>query len=501
MTDQSPLPGLEATAATLEGLKPYGPQARKQTYRQITAQALADRLVGGSVTLDWKTEQREHQVLVLAEDGSPEEKTILLSESYLGLNESNPEEDAGPGESLASRYAALLLLSAQDSNHAVGRFDGNDGEMFSGGAVLWKSSLRLDPSGMETTRRRTRKAAQARFLAMRKGLEKQHIAEWVSYCRKDRTWAYGDRFLTLTMNRIPGVTSLNEVRRFNAAFRNLTRSKFWTGLTQPGAGGRWPTILGGIKAIEDALTSEGPHVHGHFLLIARRFSPELHTMLHTAWTKALRDATRQVMGIKFPHTFETIKPDLRTVTKRPSNRPDCISMVDALDEVCKYLTKPADLLMPHLNRAGRQVEPPSREVLLGLCMVARWPRMVEMLGKCRHKPLAKPGPSLDTSCISVRPTHVRLPENWAEGGIEDSERVDFRLKCANEFALGYKIVRERGPTWRQLISDLSLHDWLQVVAKRCRDGQRFRRNWLLMHNPNLHILTLDGEQITHQTYD
>jgi hypothetical protein len=470
---ETPLPGLDPTASLLEGLKPYAKQAKKQTYRQITAQALADRLVGGSVGLEW------------GEDGS------------LGLRESNPEEDAGPAESLASRFAALLLLSAQDSNHAVGRFDGSDGETFAGGSVLWKSSLRLDPTWMEAMRRRTRKTALARFLAMRKDLKAKHLAEWVSYCRKDRSWAYGDRFLTLTMNRIAGVTSLDEVRRFNGAFRSLTRSKYWASLTRPGKSGRCPVILGGIKAIEDALTSDGPHVHGHFLLIARRLSPEQHDDLHAAWTKALRNATRQVMGIKFPHTFETIKPDLRTVTKRSTTREGCISMVDALDEVCKYLTKPSDLLMPHLNRAGRQVDPPSREVLLDLCMVPRWPRMVEMLGKCRTKPQAKPGPSLDTSCISVSPTHVQHPDHWSEGGIEDSERVDFRLKCAKEFTLGYKIVRDRGPTWRQLMSDLGLHDWLQVAAKRCRDGQRFRKNWLLMHNPNLHIMTLDGEQIVH----
>ena len=464
----TPLPGLEQEARTLEGLKPYRTQVWKQSSKQITTAALAERLTGGRVALDWTP------------DG-------------LMLNESEPEEDAGPGESMASRFAALLMLSAQDENHAVGQFDGNDGETFAGGAVLWKSSLRLDPTWMEAMRRRTRKEARARFEAMRDAL-KRNPAEWVAYQKHDRTWSYGDRFLTLTMNKMPGACTLGEVRRFNLAVRNLFKSKWWRGLST-GLGSRLPAVFGGIKAVEDALSAEGPHVHGHFLLISRRLDQ---TAFHREWTAAVKRATRKLSG-HCPEDLELIKPDLRTVTKRPAERADCIGLDDALDEVCKYLTKPGDLLTPHIDRAGRQVDPPGPEVLLALCMVARWPRMVEHIGAARKPAQSPKGPSLDTSCISVSAPSVPLPQFWEEGAIEPEEWFDFREKIAEASRLSQPRPPDKAPSWRQLMYTLGLHDWLQAIASRYRRGIEFRKRWLRTYNPHLNLITLSGEKIISNT--
>jgi hypothetical protein len=267
-------------------------------------------------------------------------------------------------------------------------------------------------------------------------------------------------------------------------------------MTSPSASGRWPMILGGIKAVEDALSEEGPHVHGHFLLMMRYMNPEAQDELWQEWTKAVRMATRAAMGIPFPQTFEVIRPDLREVTKKTTDDSrGLVSMDDALDEVCKYLTKPLDLLTPHVNRAGRQVNPPPADVLLGLAMVERWPRMVELLGAARKRPEPAQRPPLDTSCISVPAVSVPLPEFWEEGAIEPEERCDYKLKCAEASSLGAKIKRTRPPSWRQLMFSLGLHDWLQVVAARVRDGIRYRRNFLRSYNPDLDLWTLAGERI------
>jgi hypothetical protein len=459
-----PLPGLEHEAATLERLRPYRSNVLKQASKQIIMAALAEKLTGGHVALDW------------TRDG-------------LMLEQANPGEDAGPGEALADRFATLLMLSAQDENHAVGVFDGNDGQTFEGSTTLWKSSLRLDPTWMEAMRRRTRKEAKERFQAMRERLQ-ANPAEWVAYKKKDRSWSYGDRFMTLTMNKIEGACTFDEVKRFNAACRYLFKSKWWRSQTQM-EGSRLPRILGGIKAMEDALSADGPHVHGHFLLIARRLDQDA---LHAEWTKAVELATAKIYGIKVGG-FMLIKPDLRTVTKRHSDRSDCIGLEDALDEVCKYMTKPSDLLAPHINRAGEQVDPPDADVLLALCLVPRWPRMVEHLGAARKEAKPAQRPSLDTSCISVPAPRLPQPEYWEEGGIEPEERVAFRLKIAE--SVGYNLPRppDKAPTWRQLMHTLSLHDWLQAIASRFRRGIEFRKRWLRSYNPNLRLITLSGDLV------
>lgn len=462
-----PLPGLEPEAALLEGLKPYTPQVRKRIERQVIATALAERLLGHSAQLEW-------------------------SENSLSLSEENPEESADVGESLRTRFATLLLLSASDENHVVGTFDGIDGQTFEGGAALWKSSLRIDPSWMEAMRRRTRKVAKERFEALRNHL-RSRSAEWVAYQKRDRSWSFGDRFLTLTMPKIDGASSYHEIRRFNAAMRALFKGEWWERHTTPGPDGRFPAILGGIKAVEDALSAEGPHVHGHFMLIARRLDQD---GLRDAWQKAVVIATRKIYKITLDPMSKVTIPDLRTVTRRVTDEgKHLISYSDALEEVCKYLTKPADLLFPHVKRDGRQVDPPSPDVLFEICMVKRWPRMFELFGAAR-KP-AKPAerPSLDTSCISVPGRSVPYPELWGEQPMEPEERCDLQLRIHAEVSLKAKLRRARPPSWRDLMDSLGLHEWMQVVAQRFIGGVRFRERFLRAYNPSLDLIALDGRKI------
>lgn len=479
------LPGLEREAQTMEGLKHYKAQVWRQQSRQVIAAALAERIAGGTIRLDW-------------------------SEAGLQLDEANPEEDAGPGESLRSRFAALLLLGAQDGNHAVGQFDGQDGQLFAGGSALWKSSLRLDPVGMESMRRRTRKEAQVKYNDLREKL-KTHASgnsEWVNYIKKvPKRRRYADRLWTFTLNKLPGSDTLSEVKRFNSAMRFFMKSDYWHDLCAFGPKGQFPQVWGGLKGVEDALSDEGPHVHGHFLMFSKRIDQG---QLHTEWTKAVRKATRLGMGLSgrrnrpgWESELTVIAPDLRTVVKRvkPGTDPaGIISRESALDEMCKYMTKPTDLLTPHVNRAGRQVNPPRAGVLVDLCLVKRWPRMFEALGRARKAPGAKPLPSVHTSCISVQAKAVPLPEFWEEGGIEPEERLDFRLKCENASMLGYHLKRERGPTWRELMYSTTLSEWLQVVAQRYHAGRSFRIGWLKQYNPNLDLITLDGEQIKAESW-
>lgn len=446
-------------AVSLCRLEKFKVGARKQTHRQIMAARLAHRIAGRPVHL-------EH---------TPDGLLLIDTDSdHIIMNDDH-------GGSEAERFATLLLLGAEDRNHAAGILNGNEDQTFEGSLSLWKPSLRLDPNWMEAMRRRTRKEARKRFETMEANL-KTDKREAYGYANSYR-WAYGPKMMTLTMPPIEESDTLREVKRFNAAFRNLQKSDFWQGCD----------ILGGIKAVEDRLTAAGPHVHGHFLLISRKIDQD---GLRAAWESALRKATRAIYAAPMPGPVAI--PDLRRVRAK-ARREGEISLDAALDEVCKYLTKTCDLLDQFQDSNGKWHQPAAPDALLALCAVKRWPRMVEMLGAARRVPRAAEGgpASLDTSCISVQEFHSRtlpLPDFWEEGAIEPEERLDYalQLRAANGIEVASR--RERPPSWRELMAQTTLHDWLQMIVARVSAGRRYRLGWLRSHNKDLYLVSMDGTE-------
>jgi hypothetical protein len=404
----------------------------------------------------------------------------------------DPEQDDGPGSSIRERFASLILFSAEDTNHVVGKFTGRE-STYSGGAALWKT-LRIDPCWMEAMRRRTRKKARAAYEMARQRLTKELNAdgnpmEWWAYRSRHMSWRYRDIFLTLKMppvevpcssGSVPvsfqtlPTTSLLEVRRFNLAFRLLAKTPFWR-----------KHVFAGIKAVEDKLTGTGPYVHGHFLLISRKMDQDV---LRSLWRQALSKATKKIYGPLARLANDADLPHLMTVKAKVRNENE-ISTNDALDEVCKYMTKAEDLLLP--EKCGGV----SGDVLLELCLVPRWPRMAEVLGKAIAE--AKPGaarPSLDTSCISVHPEQLPLPPYWEEGGIEPEERLQYSLQLRETFALSVPKKPPRPPTWRQLMASTTLHEWLQIIAARVASARAYRLKWLRTYNPDLDVVDMAGNR-------
>ena len=467
---------MEREALTSSDLEPV----RRQRTRQDIGRGLASALLA---TPDRDGRALELDLIAKAERTAIEDaagnELVELGEGCALVDPETGEivEDLPDLDPRAVRYSLLLRLAAEDENHAGAILDGNDGERFIGGLALWKSSLRLDPNWMEALRRRSRARARA---ATRRVQERLSFRERLAQ-KKGYSWRLEWKLITLTMPHIEGATSEQEVTRFNRAFRLLGKRPEWFGQA------------GCIKGIEDALTANGPHVHGHFLTLCRYVDREA---LRRAWWACLNKATKETysQGLELqPAGLPFI--DVRMVKKRPGS--NVVSADEALDEVSKYVTKPSDMLKEDQDGASVPAS-----VLLELCEVERWPRMFELLGAAREahkaKPQAPKAALLDTSCISAGRVRPEPPSFFTEA-VEPEERDLVLAKIAAWEAAASLLAeqmarkKERPPSWRDLMNTKTLSEWVHVVAGRAKRGRKFRLGWLAEHNPGLVLCTFSGE--------
>lgn len=396
--------------------------------------------------------------------------------------------DSDTGEMIEDRsaaFAALLAFAADDSNHVAGLLDDGHGGTFEASAALWKSSLRLDPNWMETMRRRSRQKAGAAMKRMMDGLSKnERLARRYNWAQRLTL-----KLITLTMPHITGATSYDETKRLNKALTLLKKREAWRG-----------SMVGGIKGVEDALDFDGPHVHAHMLMLGSFVE---RAELVEAWRECLDAATRELLGYGLAEDSPVIL-DIRQVSKKPNGRPDRIGWEDALLEVTKYVTKPSDYLKP--DEQGRTIP---RSVLLELCEVRRWPRMFELLGRCRE---VKPAPGAQERADAAQAALVSIHRAYLTGDpIIIPDKVGWELVEAWDFATdGPEELRKsiahalnerekvrpkkiRPPTWRDLLDTIGLSEWLGIMADRFRRGKTYRMNQLLEANPSAYLCTFHGK--------
>jgi hypothetical protein len=260
----------------------------------------------------------------------------------------------------------------------------------------------------------------------------------------------------------------------------------------------WRGVAGGIKGVEDALDFEGPHVHAHLLILAGFMErPDL----VEAWRDCVDLATRDAYGYGLAEDCPVVV-DIRQVKRKPNGRPGVVSWEDALAEVTKYVTKPADFLKR--DAQGRQVP---REVLLEICEVRRWPRMFELLGRCRERAAkAQERPdAAQAALVSIHRAYLtgtpliippgvgwELVAGWdieADGPDELRKSIVHALKEREKEGP----TRIRPPSWRDLMDTIGLPEWLGIMAERFRRGKKFRMDQLLAANPSAFLVTFDGQ--------
>ncbi len=447
------LPGLEEhVEATLST-----PQAGKQAGRQEMARKLAEAIAEGPVEL------------------------VTGGDSIALVNTETGELQ----EDRAAAFAALLMLAAEDQNHAAGTLAGEGLEPFMAGLSLWKPSLRLDPNWMETMRRRSRRNAQSALRDMLNALPSTEKAA--------RRYGYRQRLtlklLTLTMPHLKGRSTLEEVNRINAALELLRKRALWREL-----------VWGGVKGVEDKLDADGPHVHIHALLLTRYISRDA---LSEDWRECVEVATRKLydhgLSEDCPNPFIDIRQVRRRLRENQKGRPELVEMEEALQEVSKYITKTSDLIKP--GEDGRRIP---REWLLELCEVRRWPRMFELLGKARKagtKPAAPAALDSIHRAYSTgevfKKTHGLTWEMVEAWDIELDGPDELRLMLVEALKKGESPPpkKPRPPSWRDLLDRLPFGDWLAHVAGMAERGRRFRINWLLEHNPGAMLWDLSGQML------
>jgi hypothetical protein len=440
-----------------------------------------------------------HEVILSTESANQQQARQLAGENLAAALLGGPlewvEGPEGPavvngatGELIEDRsaaFAALLAFAAEEGNHVAGILDDGHGGTFHGGAALWKSSLRLDPNWIATMRRRSRGMA---FHAMRRMMDGLTKAE-----RLARHYGWRQRLtlklITLTMPHLAGTSSLDETRRINRGLALLKKRAVWA-----------ENMAGGIKGVEDALDFDGPHVHAHLLMLSGFID---RPQLVEAWRECLDLATWEVYGYGLAEASPVVV-DIRAVKKKPNGKPGLVSWEEALNEVTKYVTKPSDFLAR--DESGRQIP---REILLELCEVRRWPRMFELLGRCRGQKRgteAQERPDAAQAALVlihrayltgaplVIPKEVgwELVEAWEvgkDGPLELQKSIVQALKERDR--AGPK--RIRPPSWRDLLDTIGLSEWLSIMADRVRRGQKFRIGMILDANPSAYLVGFDGK--------
>lgn len=275
--------------------------------------------------------------------------------------------EAEPGQGLALRCAVHHLIHADPDNHWIGAIHAKRGTAYVDrqgqpttiglSGSLHTHSSRLCTDHMATLRLKSRRAARAAIaLAESRISQAERLAQAEGW-----NWRPFWAFLTLTLPRIEGATSLREIQRINRAWA-LFRKRDAFRLH----------ARGGIKAIEDKLTVKGPHVHIHALALILRWD---WMDIRREWAECVAIATAELYGIHLD-LADLVQggavADIRTVRPKVQDPDREITLEDAVDECLKYVTKPADLTQL------------SADTLLELELVERWGRMFEIFGCCRE---------------------------------------------------------------------------------------------------------------------
>lgn len=233
-----------------------------------------------------------------------------------------------------------------------------DGESFDGAGVLWQSGSRLCPHYMKSSRARARVRVRDAMNAVRP-------------VRSER-W----RLITLTMPTLAGCGLPKTLEVFGCAWKLLRKREWWREHVRAGVKGEEFT-LGDPKRLrreqrEWDAERDGYHVHAHVLVVSEWIE---WVRLGEEWTSCLEQASRRAgVALQIGTAHGRAVVDVRLVVARKNgNARNVVTEANAVEEVCKYITK-----------AEAWLKLPDDQ----LCEVARalrGRRMVELLGELNRR--------------------------------------------------------------------------------------------------------------------
>jgi hypothetical protein len=391
---------------------------------------------------------------------------------------------------LSPYYASMLMLEAEPSNHFIADRVDRLGNPYVGGSVGYRPCLRISPTYSQELARRNKREAMICVKRCEQTLT--HGQRYAMREHPDWKGTYRWRFITLTMWHPEGCVTLAEVQRFNRAFTRLRKRPIWK------------KFRGNVKRVEDDLIPTGSHVHGHFLALSRWIDKDA---LRIEWEKCLANEgrprksknnpkfrcwTKEVQAEKANPRKDTGFVKIQLVSGMKKNHFDGpnaekVSLDYALSELCKYFTKFESLL--EADEEGRIV---SRETLIGLCDVPRWPRMFEAMGMCRDSRQSR-----EARLNSIRPEYssalkmgsmekIETVMKWYQDLVDVDVETDVIWHIGPDDTIEYG-EREHPPplrkrpasaTWRELMRDAEPELWLQIITERAKKQRENREGFL-----------------------
>jgi hypothetical protein len=310
-----------------------------------------------------------------------------------------------------------------------------------------------------------------------------------------------DYLITLTIPTIPAskLDLLQSLLLLLDTWRRFTKTDFYS-----------THIIAGVKGVEftlgdpKRLEREGRE----WLADIDGWHPHLHLVTRGPWINANRDkegkdGLRQVWTSCYKaacaefHITPTINTKdgflnchLRYATQRKKEKTrGTIPLESAIIEACKYITKfDSWLKIPESQ-------------LLAIANIPRWPRMFELIGRCREEP--QPSTPLVTTvgatqlnplAIAARRKKTVRIHNRAMREIMRSYFNSTNLSAADSSPPEcQKLPSSLRETGRMMIEQGKREEWRALLATKVKKVQEFRRAQLARMYPFAVFRTLDGQ--------
>lgn len=470
--DATPLPGLEKDAI------PLHPKLGRELYRGQLQEEIAGKLAG---------------------DDCGRRRVGLVGNSLVDT-ETGEVLDATPGEYPELYISAMHTLAADPRFRWVGFRQGSDNrgeaESVPLGGSSWEVANRADPSYQARLKTRARREIAK---ALNRGWSRLHGAKILASRR------YKERFVTLTAPTRDYTSRLEEWAFHNLALERLRETELFK-----------DRVWGGVKNLEDP-GIDRPHVHSHSIWISL-YVPQ--AALAWEWTRCALDAFEEQDGhrpadprqewlekgwnlemvmkaedqiaeakkrIKKARTkqeredweyklkeadfwMDAIRKDCFVVDVRlvgKNTTPSTIEREEAIQEVCKYVTKTTDLL-----------QRPQKD-LLGLLLPPRAPRVFDTFGACRGtqeqgnallEALRAAAEGAGNRAAALLDTAAII--SGAECSEMGQEGVEGKEKTP-QTASNPPPKKRRPPSWRKLMGVLPLSEFIRVMRLRAVSSSAF----------------------------
>ena len=468
----TPLPGLEQEALLLH------PKLGRELYRGQLQEEIANKLAG---------------------DESSKRRVGLVGNSLVDT-ETGEVLDAAPGEHPELYISAMHTIAADPRFRWVGFRQGSDnrgeGNSVPLGGSTWEVSDRADPSYQARLKTRARREIAK---ALDRGWSRLYGTKILVSRR------YKERFVTLTAPTRDYTSRLEEWAFHNLALGRLRETEFFKS-----------RVWGGVKNLEDP-GIDCSHVHSHSIWIAL-YVPQV--ALAWEWTRCALDVFEEQDGCRPPDPrqewlekgwslemvmkaedqvaeakkrikkartkqdredweyklkeagfwLDAIRRDCFVVDVRlvgKTTTPGTIERQEAIQEVCKYVTKTTDLL-----------QRPQAD-LLGLLLPPRSPRVFDTFGACRGTreqenalldALRAVGEGAENRATALLDTAAIISEVGCSEGGQEGVQVNEETP---QTASNPPPKKRRPPSWRTLMGVLPLSEFIRVMRLRAASSSAF----------------------------